>query len=349
MRLPGSGGASNALLPLSWLYRAVVAVRNARYDRGAGILRAPLPVVSVGNLTVGGTGKTPIVAEIVGRLARAGHRPAVVSRGYGGRAGRGPLLVRDASGAGPGPAVTGDEPWMLAARFPGIPVLVGSDRYRGVVAAAAEGAGVVVLDDGFQHRRLARDLDIVVLSGEHPLGNGRLLPAGPLREPPSSLRRADLLVLVCEEEPSSGPQDHAVGEPIPRFGILRARRRPLGFVAADGSAAPRPERAVAFCGIGDPASFRRTIERLGVSLAEFAGFPDHHRFSNSEIAALLARARSDGVPLVTTEKDLARLHDRLPGSPLAERILALRIDLAFSDEAALTRALDDALAKGNGS
>lgn len=348
MRPPDSGRTADALLPLSWLYRAVVAIRNARYDRGAGILRAPLPVVSVGNLTVGGTGKTPLVAEIVRRLEGAGQRPAVVSRGYGGTAGRGPLLVRDAAGTGPGPAVTGDEPWMLARRFPGVPVLVGSDRYRGVVAAAAEGAGVAVLDDGFQHRRLARDLDIVVLSGERPFGNGRLLPAGPLREPPTSLRRADLLVLVSGDESSSEPAAHSVGDSVPRFGIVRAWRRPLGFIAAGGGAAPRPERAVAFCGIGDPASFRRTIEGLGVTIAEFVGFPDHHRFSDSEIASLLASARGEGTPLVTTEKDLARLHDRLPGSLLAEKILALRIDLAFSDEAALTRALDEALPKGDG-
>ncbi len=346
MKLRGSNWAPSALLPLSWLYRAAVATRNARYDRGAGVRRAPIPVVSVGNLTVGGTGKTPLVGEIVSRLATLGRRPAVVSRGYGGRAGRGPLFVRDASGAGPGPDVTGDEPWMLAARFPGVPVLVGSDRYRGVVAAADEGAEVAVLDDGFQHRRLARDLDIVVLSGERPFGNGRLLPAGPLREPPSSLRRADLLVLVAEGERPVEPEVHSELESVPRFGVVHARKRPLGFVSADGEAAPQPERAVAFCGIGDPASFRRMVERIGVTLAGFVEFPDHHRFSESEIAALLARAESEGLPLLTTEKDLARLQHRRRGASPAEKVLALRIDLAVSDEAALTRALEATLAKG---
>lgn len=348
MRPPDSGWATGALLPFSWLYRAATAIRNARYDRGAGIRRAPLPVVSVGNLTVGGTGKTPLVAEIVARLAKAGHRPAVVSRGYGGRAGRGPLRVRDGSGFGPGPAVTGDEPWMLARRFPDVPVLVGSDRYRGVHRAAAEGAGVAVLDDGFQHRRLERDLDIVVLSAERPFGNGRLLPAGPLREPPSSLRRADLLVLVGSEEPPRDPAEIFALDLSPRFGIVHARRRPVGFVTAGGGPVPQPERAVAFCGIGDPASFRRTIERLGVALAEFVGFPDHHRFSDSEIAALLERARREAVPLVTTEKDLARLHDRLSGSPLEAKLLALPIDLELFDAAPLARALDETLGKRGG-
>jgi tetraacyldisaccharide 4'-kinase len=237
---------------------------------------------------------------------------------------------------------------MLASRFPGVPVLVGSDRYRGVAAAAAEGAGAAVLDDGFQHRRLARDLDIVVLSAEHPFGNGRLLPAGPLREPSSSLRRADLLVFVSEDEPSRESEAFPVVTSVPRFGIVRAWRRPLGFVTAAGGAAPQPERAVAFCGIGDPASFRRTIERFGVTIVEFFGFPDHHRFSDSEVAAVLSRARREGLPLVTTEKDLARLHDRLHGSPLAERLLALRIDLAFSDDGPLARALEETLWKGGG-
>jgi tetraacyldisaccharide 4'-kinase len=304
--------------------------------------------VSVGNLTVGGTGKTPLVGEIVARLSAAGHRPSVVSRGYGGRAGRGPLRVAASPGIGLGPAVTGDEPWMLATRFPGVPVLVGSDRYRGVLAAAEDGAGVAVLDDGFQHRRLARDLDIVSLSAERPFGNGRLLPAGPLREPGTSLRRADLIVFVGGDGTDPTPEEFSALGLVPRFGILRARRRPVGFAGASGEPAPRPERAVAFCGIGDPSSFRRAMESLGVALAEFVGFPDHHRFSGAEIAALLDRARREEAPLVTTEKDLARLHDHLRGSPLAERLLALRIELEFSDPAPLARALEETLRKGDG-
>jgi tetraacyldisaccharide 4'-kinase len=329
-------------LPLSWAFRAVVGARNAAYDRRIGVRQPPIPVLSVGNLAVGGTGKTPLVARLATLLRELGARPAVVSRGYGGQAGRGPLRVRPDRRDGSALRF-GDEPWMLASRDPDLPVYVGSDRLAGTVAAAADGADVAVLDDGFQHRRVARRLDVVVLPARSPLGNGRCLPAGPLREPASSLRRAEVVVRV------GGPGEAV--EPLPgagrpAIGEFHAVRRPAGFASPEGREVPEPRRVVAFCGIGNPGSFRSLLEALDVRVEEFVSFPDHHPFGARDLAALETRAERLRAPLLTTEKDAARLLGSPAPPSLLERLVVLRMDLAIAHEDALKRALQVALDRG---
>src|SRR5262245_27319852 len=262
------------------LYGGAVRMRNLFYDRNGAVVRAGLPVLSVGNLTAGGTGKTTMVAYLARRLRDWGRAPAVVSRGYGGRAGRGPLVVSRGGRALVGPELAGDEPFLLAETLPGIPVVVGSDRIAGAAATKELGADVVVLDDGFQHRRLARDLDIVPLDAAGPFANYHLLPAGPLREPISGLARADVVVITRSRPGESFVVlERVVRRYNARCPILRSANHRIGFVDAAGTKCPRPARAVAFCGIGNPASFLVDLEAEGVEIAGFHPFPDHHRFS----------------------------------------------------------------------
>jgi tetraacyldisaccharide 4'-kinase len=311
------------LTPPALAYRAAVAWRNRRYDRPGAAVHPGIPVISVGNLTVGGTGKTPLTAWIAGRLLEEGRRPAVVSRGYGGSSGRGPCIV--SRGAGPllPAAVAGDEPVLLARLLPGVRVVVGSDRVAGARAAREAGADVLVLDDGFQHRRLARDLDLVLLDSHDPFGAYRLLPSGPLREPVASLKRAHAVILTRSRPGEPFPfLERVIRRHAGQVPVLRAGHRPTGFVDAAGSVRPPPARAVAFCGIGSPDAFLVDLVREGVEVLEERRFPDHHRFRAAELTEITALAQRHGAVPVTTEKDLVRLPapDALPG------LLALRIE-----------------------
>jgi len=323
---PSRGFAAMALLRIPTLaYGGAVRLRNRFYDRGGAAQRAELPVVSVGNVTVGGTGKTPMVAWLVRALQAEGHVPAIISRGYRGRAGRGPVVV--SRGAGPlVPAqVAGDEPFLLARSLPGAVVVVGSDRIAGVRAARAEGAHLAVLDDGFQHRRIRRDVDIVLLDASNPFGNYRLIPAGVLREPLSALARADAIV-VTRARPAESLVviDHVVRRYHATAPILRAGHRRLGFVDRDGNPAERPTLALAFCGIGNPTTFPIDLAAAGVRVAHTEVFPDHHAYNDADFERLAARARKDGLALVTTEKDIVRLPPSA-GAANAFPVVALRI------------------------
>jgi len=321
-------------------------MRNLFYDRAGAATRADLPVLSIGNLTAGGTGKTTMVAYLARVLRSWGRHPAVVSRGYGGRAGRGPLVVSSGEGPRVGAERSGDEPYLLAQSLPGIPVVVGSDRIAGTAAAKELGADVVVLDDGFQHRRLARDLDIVLLDAAGPFGNYHLLPAGPLREPISGIARADVVVITRSRPGESFVVlERVVRRYNARAPILRSANHRVGFVDAEGTRSPRPERAVAFCGIGNPASFLVDLEAEGVGVTAFHPFDDHHPYTDAEWRGLLEDARRAGCGLVTTEKDLARLGP-LAASAGTTPILALRIEAVVHDEAKLFDAVREALARG---
>jgi len=318
----------NGLLRLpAWLYGAAVALRNRHYDRDIHRQRCGCPVISVGNLTVGGTGKTPTVAWLAHRFLERGKRPAVVSRGYGGSAGRGPLLV--SSGAGPlcSAQECGDEPFLLAGRLPGALVVVGADRLGAAARAVQEGADVVLLDDGFQHRRLERDLDIVLLDSRQPFGNGQLIPAGPLREPIQALTRADWVVATrCAKESPPAALQEVVRDLRADLPLLAARHRTVGLVDRSGSEATAPARVWGFCGIGRPESFRAQLEQQPVELAGFSARRDHHRFTESELADLRDSAAAQRATLVTTEKDRARIDPEI-AERLLPGLLALRIEL----------------------
>jgi tetraacyldisaccharide 4'-kinase len=311
---PGAGQGRTPPLALrlaAALHAPVLGARSLAYERGVLCARRlPVPCVSVGNLTVGGTGKTPLVEWLVDVLLTIGARPGVVSRGYGGSA---PGPERVASTGDHGAARRfGDEPALLASRHPQVPVCVGRDRHAAGLLAVALGATVVVADDAFQHRRLARDLDIVVIDASRGFGNGRLLPAGPLREAPAALARAGTVVLNrVGAAPGLEALRCAVGKLAPRAALAEADLEFAGWREALGGAPaelPRGAGVYAFSGIANPASFRRTLEGLGLRLAGWEVFRDHHAYGPAEIRRLeRAAAAAGAVAAVTTAKDAVRV------------------------------------------
>lgn len=336
--------ASLALLHIPTMaYTGAVRLRNRYYDTSSAVRRAGVPVISVGNLTVGGTGKTPMVAWLVRELQGLGHKPAVVSRGYRGTAGRGPLVVSRGAAALVGPERCGDEPYLLARSLPGA-LVVGSDRFSGAEQARRLGADVVVLDDGFQHRRLARDFDLVLVDASNPFGNYRLLPAGVLREPLTGLARADAVVLTRTRPGESLVViERVIRRHHPGVPVFRAGHRRLAFVDASGAAVPPPARAAAFCGIGNPQLFFEDLHAHGVEVVASRVFADHHKYAEDDWAELQTLARRADAALVTTEKDLVRFAF-VPPDEL--RVCALRIETQVHDREALLELVRAALARG---
>ena len=328
------------------LYSAITRIRNRYYDRPSSCHSAGLPVIGVGNLTVGGTGKTPVVQWLCRRLVEDGETPAIVTRGYGGQAGAGPLVVSRGQGPMVEADVCGDEPYLLAASLDRTLVVAGSDRTGGAREAGRIGATVVILDDGFQHRRLCRDLDILLLDRHAPLGNGRLLPAGPLREPPSGIRRAGVVIATRSEEGLDLADVEAL---VRRFNpdapVLAARHAPAGFSDRAGVAVPTPESVHAFCGIARPDSFRRNLELAGVHVAGFRAYKDHHLYSDDELTELASASVRCGAPLVTTSKDVARLSNR--DHPAVSGILTLGLEMVIDSPGPLMQRVRRAVRGGN--
>ena len=320
------GLTSLLLAPAGALYGTVAALRLAR--RGT---RAAVPVVCVGDPTVGGGGKTPAVIALAKMLIAAGENPFVLSRGYGGQT-PGPILVvpdMDAS-------EIGDEPLLLAAHAP---TIVAADRFAGAKLATDSGASVIVLDDGFQNPSLEKNLSLLVIDAETGVGNGRIFPAGPLRAPiDAQVARAQGLILIGLGGAAREVAEAATTRKIP---VFRARLVP--DVAAAYALARR--RVLAFAGIGRPEKFFATLTALGADIAERRVFPDHHRFSSIEAEALLSKARARRLDLVTTEKDLVRMRGKPALAELAAATKALPVTLEFMDPAAIGKRLADALAK----
>jgi len=337
------GWVSAALfLPLSvpaWLYGRAQALRRWAYRRG--LLRSEhpgVPVVSVGNIAAGGTGKTPCVETICRLFLGAGVRPAVLSRGYKGSLRGGVGVVSDGEEVRLQPEEAGDEPVLLARRLPGVPVLVGRDRrVTGRLAVEQFGAQVLVLDDGFQHLRLARDLDVVLLDARHPFGNGHCFPRGLLRETPRALAEADL-VLLTRTRRSDSQQTEAVRGAVrrhnPSVPVLPTAHAPLALVDVASGEAGGLERlaglkVLAFAGIGTPEAFFRELGELGAKVLEAVPFPDHHRYARPDLDQLEHWAGlMNAQALVTTEKDGVRLLEHLP---LRLPVLALRIEMSVLD------------------
>lgn len=313
-----------ALWPLGLCYGVVAALRNAAFATGLKrVERAPVPVLSIGNLTVGGTGKTPTVTWLCERLCARGERPGVLARGYG---------------RAPG-ARLNDEGEMLQRRLPWLLQEQDPDRVAGAQRLAAQGATTIVLDDGFQHRRLHRDLDLVCLDAELPFGNGQCLPAGDLREWPSGLRRASLVLLTRAGRLTTTQRDARVDR-IRRLAndaalpVFACEHGPLDAIArvrgtAGGEVLRLADlaglRAVLLTAVARPDSVRRTAENLGVEVVEELRFRDHHRFTGAELATAEATAARHGARLLTTEKDDARIDANGPDR------LVLRIGLTFLD------------------
>ncbi len=300
------------------------AVAERRYRRAAGH-RLPVPVVCVGNFTVGGTGKTPLAILIAGELDRLGARPAFLSRGYGGRL-AGPHWVAPGYDTA---AEVGDEPLLLARTAP---ALIARDRAEGGRAIVATGAGhgAIVMDDGLQNGSLAKDLVVAVVDGRRGVGNGLVMPAGPLRAPLGfqlSLVDAVLVNQPEQAEPHVGPftqwlRDHFGGP------VLTATTRPVGDL---GWVDEGP--LLAFSGIGAPERFFGLVERLGGDVVARRAFGDHHAYSEAEAGRLLDEARRSGATLCTTEKDWVRLTDvgALGALKAQAKVLAVRLDLGDRD------------------
>jgi len=307
------GLAANLLRPLGAAWDVAARLRRAV----ARPYRAPVPVVGVGNLVAGGSGKTPIVLSLAGLLREAGITVHVVTRGYGGGL-AGPVTVdparHDAS-------AVGDEALLIAARAP---CWVARDRAAGIAAAAEAGAAIVLLDDGFQNPGVAKDLSLVVVDSEYGFGNGRVMPAGPLREPiATGLGRADAIVLIGD---APAPRElGAVSCPI-----LRAVLEPVNGERFAGA------RLAAFAGIGRPEKFFATLRRLGANLIATRSFADHHRFRTDEITRLRESAERERAGLVTTAKDWIRLPPEL-----RDAIDVLEVEIRWCDAAMLQRRLSD--------
>lgn len=306
-----------ALRAASLPYGLAVRLRNVAYRLGwLSSRRVGVPVVSVGNLTAGGTGKTPCVAYIARYFRGLGRRVAILSRGYGGAGGR------------------NDEALVLEEELPDVPHLQGADRVALAATAIEElESQVLVLDDGFQHRGLARDLDLVLVDATAPWGHGYLLPRGLLREPVSALRRAGIVLLTrCDQAPAEQRERlrQTISRIAPNVPMIETSHRPVELFNSDGTVASlellRERPIAAFCGIGNPEAFRRTLLDLGADVIAFRVYPDHHAYTREDVEDL--RRWSGDLPadavVVTTQKDLVKL--RL--SQLGDRPLwCLRIRL----------------------
>jgi tetraacyldisaccharide 4'-kinase len=304
-----------SLRAASWTYGSAAWLRNRCFDWGwRQSAAASVPVISVGNLTVGGTGKTPCVEYIARFLHKSGIRVAILSRGYG-------------SNGGPN-----DEALLLATNLPDVPHLQGPDRVSLANEAVTKfDSQVLILDDGFQHRRLQRTLDVVLIDATEAWGYGHLLPRGLLRESPRELRRADAVLLAhCDQVRDQDRQQltREIRNLSPHALVVETEHRPLEWLVADGGTRPLDEVSgdvAAFCGIGNPDTFRRTIHSIGLMIREFRAFPDHHHYDPVELESW-ARQLPQGRPILTTQKDLVKLKQtKLAGHDL----LAVRIDLSI--------------------
>ena len=315
-----AGMARFGLRLASWPYGFGVRTRNALYDSGwKRIERAMVPVVSIGNLTLGGTGKTPCVEYVARFYRELGIRPTILSRGYGGEAGR------------------NDEAMVLEENLPDVPHLQGANRIELAKTAVEElEAELLVLDDGFQHRRLFRDLDVVLLDATWPPFRDALFPRGTLREPARGLRRAGAILLTrCDQV--TAIELVAIRERLskrfPGKLVATTEHRPVDLI---GGEEPEPlvrlrgQPVVGFCGIGNPAAFRQTLMGLGAEVIGFRTFPDHHAYSRQDVEDLIRWSSefASGALIATTQKDWVKLRvPELAGLPLR----AVRIGLAFRD------------------
>ena len=346
---------------LSIPYLCAVGLRNAYYRLiKPAARRFPLPVVSIGNITVGGTGKTPVAAHVANLLIRRHRKVAILLRGYKGR----PMDLGDSNRkqAAERWRMESDEALVLQRRCPSARVIADPDRVAGARQAVDRGCNAIVLDDGFQHRRMARDLDIVLVDATAPFGFNRVLPRGLLREPLKSLGRSDILVLTRSDEIDKTDKSLLLlrlkqlsgGRPV-----IQAKHRIVGFTDVKGHAVPVDDptvmQAVIFAGIANFESFRRSVEAIGVKVLAAYQYPDHHDYTQEELAGLHDVAVGlEANVILTTEKDAVKLVGRwTEGAPawsdLPEgcRLLALQLEIEFDPESEkiLSDAIDAVIAE----
>ena len=319
------------LQPAGLAYGAVAAARMRRNGQ-----RAAVPVVCVGNFTLGGAGKTPTALRMAALLQGAGETSVFLTRGYGGRS-RGPVRVDPARHSA---AEVGDEPLLLARTAP---TVVARERPAGARLAVADGATVIVMDDGLQNPSLVKDFAIAVVDGEIGVGNGLAFPAGPLRAPLSAQwPHVHAVVVLGSGNAGAAVADEGGHRGIP---IFEARLEPDAAVAAQLKGAS----VLAFCGIGRPEKFFRTLEACGAAVTVRRSFPDHHGFSGPEIEALAREAEAAGLVLATTEKDAARVQNDPALRAYAPRLLPVPVSLRLDDETGFRNLLRDALSRARSS
>ena len=322
-----AGLAAGLLAPVAACYGAIAARRMAQ--QGA---RAKVPVLCVGNFTLGGAGKTPTALWLAKTLQEAGEKPFCLSRGYGGSL-AGPKLV---DGHADSAAQVGDEALLLARVAP---TIVARDRVAGATAAAAAGASVIVMDDGLQNASLAKNFTIAVIDARRGIGNARVFPAGPLRAPlAAQLARCDALLLVGGGDAA---RDVEAKSALP---VFHAK------LVADAAAvaALQARNVLAFAGIGDPDKFFATAAEAGIVIAGRQAFPDHHRFNAEEAAGLIMRAEHDALALLTTEKDRARMAGDPSLAALAEKAHVLPVTLAVDEADELRKLINGVIAREGG-
>lgn len=341
--------ARGTLFAASLAYSAIIRIRNVVYDFIPGaVVRVSAPVISIGNITVGGTGKTPITAEVARMIVARGHRVAILTRGYKGT--RRPA----ARGIGDESAETfSDEAMLLQRNCPQASVVINARRAQGAQDAIEAGAEVLVLDDGFQHRRLGRNLDIVLIDATAPFGFGCMLPRGLLREPRASLRRADLLVLTRSDQ-ISDTERKLLRSRIERIAnkppIVEAEHKIVEFNDLRGETIPLDRagamRAVIFAGIANFDGFRHSVEQLGIEIAAAYEYPDHHDYTKEELSGLRDVAETlEANTILTTEKDAVKLEHRWQDGDCRLLVLKLAIEFDEAGQRQLATKLDALLSR----
>jgi tetraacyldisaccharide 4'-kinase len=322
----------------SILYSGAVQLRSVLYSKGViRSKRLPCMVISIGNITLGGTGKTPMTIYTAQLVQRLGYQVVVISRGYKGNAEKIGGVVSNGSQILMTADDAGDEPFMMAYKLDQIPVVVGQDRFTsGMLAIRKFDPQVVILDDGFQHLRLWRDMDLVLLDHSRPFGNNHLFPRGILREPISALQRGDALILTRSDVPATTAfDDHiplAPNQPVFRsFHVSHVYKVMQGKTIEYDQGGLKGCRVYAFAGIARNDDFRHTLKAFECKIKGFLAFPDHHRYSSSDIDKILRSAQAaEAEVLITTEKDHARMSNLLKW-PID--LLVVGIEVSFGNQA----------------
>lgn len=327
--------------PFAPLYSAAMRLREFCYRSLVfSSEKMSVPVISVGNLTLGGTGKTPMVQHLAGLLAEHGFKPAIISRGYGGATKEPVSIVSMGSGPLHSAEFVGDEPRFLAETLADVFILTGVVRRLPARRAIELGADVLLLDDGFQHMAVARDLDIVLFSADYLAGNSRVFPGGDLREPVTALKRALCFVLTGVNEKNQQRSEqfaNLLSQRFPDKVVYTAGCQTIGFVFRDdtGNLTPvseNPEhsdQALAMCGIARPDSFKNTLQELDITPLDFLVMPDHHRYNEQDLRKIRGVVKkNDAQMIITTEKDMVKL----AGADLSVPVYGIRIAVKPSDK-----------------
>jgi tetraacyldisaccharide 4'-kinase len=325
--------------PLGPVYGTVMKIRALFYRHGLfKVHHMGVPVISVGNLVLGGTGKSPMVRHLARLLQSSGFSPAVISRGYGGTASEAVNIVSDGRSLLLSAVQAGDEPFMLAKSLPGVPVLTGSKRRLPAARAEKEQkANCLVLDDAFQHMAVGRDINIVLFDSTALTGNGRIFPAGPLREPPSALRRADCFVLTGTTDTN---EEQALllatrlRERFPEKQVFLARRKQYQLYSETGKVISCEDLppASAFCGIAHPERFEQSLKEIGIPLKLFTALPDHSTYTQNNLQKICEQAGEAGAEvLITTEKDIVKAGELKSSLPVLTARFEVDLPKEFDD------------------